>query len=67
MWWHKGQWQRAARAAVALAFAGLAAACFQPLYGEISPTGAPLLRSTTSVATTQKSSVAGISRNTSNP
>jgi LPS-assembly lipoprotein len=44
MWWHKGQWQRAARAAVALAFAGLAAACFQPLYGEISPTGAPLLR-----------------------
>ena len=44
MWWHKGQWQRAARAAVALAFAGLAAGCFQPLYGEISPTGTPLLR-----------------------
>jgi LPS-assembly lipoprotein len=44
MWWRKGQWQRVARAAAALAFAGLAAACFQPLYGELSPTGAPLMR-----------------------
>jgi LPS-assembly lipoprotein len=44
MWWRKRRWQRAARAAAALGFAGLAAACFQPLYGEISPTGAPVLR-----------------------
>jgi LPS-assembly lipoprotein len=38
------QLQRTARAALALALAGLLAACFQPLYGEISPTGAPLMR-----------------------
>jgi LPS-assembly lipoprotein len=44
MWWPRGQWQRGARAAVALAFAALVAACFQPLYGELSPTGAPLMR-----------------------
>ncbi|HEY7243571.1 MAG TPA: hypothetical protein VH678_06760 [Xanthobacteraceae bacterium] len=44
MWWRNAHVSRFARAAAALAFAGLAAGCFQPLYGEISPTGAPLLR-----------------------
>jgi LPS-assembly lipoprotein len=32
------------RAVAALAFAALAAGCFQPLYGEMSPTGGPVLR-----------------------
>jgi len=32
------------RAAAALAFGALAAGCFQPLYGEMSPTGGPVLR-----------------------
>ena len=32
------------RAAAALAFAALAGGCFQPLYGERSPTGGPVLR-----------------------
>jgi len=44
MWWRNARMGRVSRAVVALAFAGLTAACFQPLYGEISPTGAPLLR-----------------------
>jgi LPS-assembly lipoprotein len=35
---------RALRAAVALAIAALAGGCFQPLYGEHSPTGGPVLR-----------------------
>jgi LPS-assembly lipoprotein len=33
-----------ARAAAALAIAALTAGCFQPLYGERSPTGGPVLR-----------------------
>jgi LPS-assembly lipoprotein len=44
MWWLNRQTGPLARAALALAFAGLAGGCFQPLYGEISPTGAPLMR-----------------------
>src|ERR1043165_6304275 len=32
------------RAVAALAIAALAGACFQPLYGEQSPTGGPVLR-----------------------
>jgi hypothetical protein len=35
---------RTMRAAAALAIAALAADCFQPLYGEQSPTGGPVLR-----------------------
>src|SRR5438067_8131612 len=36
--------RRTLRAAVALAIAALAGGCFQPLYGEQSPTGGPVLR-----------------------
>src|SRR5438874_4150414 len=39
-----GRRGRALRAAVALAIAALAGGCFQPLYGEQSPTGGPVLR-----------------------
>src|SRR5262249_59516275 len=35
---------RLIRAAAALAIAALAGGCFQPLYGEQSPTGGPVLR-----------------------
>src|SRR5262249_51950030 len=35
---------RIIRAAAALAIAALAGGCFQPLYGEQSPTGGPVLR-----------------------
>src|SRR5262245_27461234 len=35
---------RMIRAAAALAIAALAGGCFQPLYGEQSPTGGPVLR-----------------------
>src|SRR5262249_8657628 len=35
---------RMVRAAAALAIAALAGGCFQPLYGEQSPTGGPVLR-----------------------
>src|SRR5262245_45558278 len=35
---------RIVRAAAALAIAALAGGCFQPLYGEQSPTGGPILR-----------------------
>src|SRR5262249_11744627 len=35
---------RTMRAAAALAIAALAGGCFQPLYGEQSPTGGPVLR-----------------------
>src|SRR5262249_44458908 len=35
---------RIMRAAAALAIAALAGGCFQPLYGEQSPTGGPVLR-----------------------
>ena len=46
MWWHRpstliARASRAARFAVALAIAGLTAACFQPLYGDRSLSGGP--------------------------
>jgi LPS-assembly lipoprotein len=50
MWWHDrvaGDSPRGGaivRAAAALAIAALAGGCFQPLYGEHSPTGGPVLR-----------------------
>ena len=52
MWWHdKGMDRpvgsahgRIMRAAAALVIAALAGGCFQPLYGEQSPTGGPVLR-----------------------
>jgi LPS-assembly lipoprotein len=50
MWWHDrgaGDCPRGGaivRAAAALAIAALAGGCFQPLYGERSPTGGPVLR-----------------------
>jgi LPS-assembly lipoprotein len=48
MWWrdrNRGPGPGAiARAAAALAIAALTAGCFQPLYGERSPTGGPVLR-----------------------
>ena len=50
MWWHDrgaGDSPRGGaivRAAAALAIAALAGGCFQPLYGERSPTGGPVLR-----------------------
>jgi len=50
MWWHDrgaGDGPRGGaivRAAAALAIAALAGGCFQPLYGERSPTGGPVLR-----------------------
>jgi LPS-assembly lipoprotein len=50
MWWHDGgagdgpRGGALVRAAAALAIAALAGGCFQPLYGERSPTGGPVLR-----------------------
>jgi LPS-assembly lipoprotein len=50
MWWHDGvagdrpRGGAMVRAAAALAIAALAGGCFQPLYGERSPTGGPVLR-----------------------
>jgi LPS-assembly lipoprotein len=44
MWWRREVAGRYLRAAAALAVAALAAGCFQPLYGERSPTGGPVLR-----------------------
>src|SRR2546423_14570707 len=59
MWWHEGgsagcsrgahtpcapSQRRLFRAIAALAIAALAGGCFQPLYGEQSPTGGPVLR-----------------------
>lgn len=41
MWWRRGNFLRAV---VGLALAALAGGCFQPLYGERSPTGGPVLR-----------------------
>jgi LPS-assembly lipoprotein len=37
-------YRKTVRAAATLAIAALAAGCFQPLYGEQSPTGGPILR-----------------------
>src|SRR6476660_8299009 len=52
MWWHDKGTDRPVgsaqgsimRAAAALVIAALAGGCFQPLYGEQSPTGGPVLR-----------------------
>jgi LPS-assembly lipoprotein len=41
MWWRRGS---VLRAVAGLALAALAGGCFQPLYGERSPTGGPVLR-----------------------
>jgi LPS-assembly lipoprotein len=44
MWSHDGCLRRASRAVIALALGGMLAGCFQPLYGEFSPSGNPVLR-----------------------
>jgi LPS-assembly lipoprotein len=44
MWWRREVVGRYLRAAAALAVAALAGGCFQPLYGERSPTGGQILR-----------------------
>jgi LPS-assembly lipoprotein len=44
MWWRREVARRYLRAAAALAVAALAGGCFQPLYGERSPTGGQILR-----------------------
>ena len=44
MWWHDTGIGRLPRLAAAMAVAALAGGCFQPLYGERSPTGGPVLR-----------------------
>jgi len=44
MWWFEERAARLTRAAMGLAIAALAGGCFQPLYGEHSPTGGPVLR-----------------------
>src|SRR5687767_6012519 len=45
MWWLKQRTTvgRLARVAVVFAAAGLLGGCFQPLYGQLSPTGRPAL------------------------
>jgi LPS-assembly lipoprotein len=47
MWWHErgsGRSRAVAQAVAALAIAAMAGGCFQPLYGERSLTGGPVLR-----------------------
>jgi LPS-assembly lipoprotein len=44
MWWRREVVGRYLRAAATLAVAALAGGCFQPLYGERSPTGGLILR-----------------------
>jgi LPS-assembly lipoprotein len=44
MWWRNEAAGRYLRAAATLAVAALAGGCFQPLYGERSPIGGPVLR-----------------------
>src|SRR5947209_5005734 len=44
MWWHDARAYLLARTGAALMMAALLAGCFQPLYGEHSPLGTPLLR-----------------------
>ncbi len=50
MWWYENRAAlgRFGRLAIVLAVAGLTAGCFQPMYGEHSPTGGPGLRDTLS-------------------
>jgi LPS-assembly lipoprotein len=45
MWWDENRavWRRVGRLAAVFAVAVLAAGCFQPLYGQRSPTGGPAL------------------------
>jgi LPS-assembly lipoprotein len=44
MWSHDDCLRRVSRGVAALAISGLVAGCFQPLYGEYSPSGTPVLR-----------------------
>jgi LPS-assembly lipoprotein len=44
MWSHDGCLRRVSGGVAALAIGGLLAGCFQPLYGEYSPSGSPVLR-----------------------
>jgi LPS-assembly lipoprotein len=44
MWSHDGCLRRVSRGVAALVIGGLLAGCFQPLYGEYSPSGSPVLR-----------------------
>jgi LPS-assembly lipoprotein len=44
MWWPEVFSYQTGRTAAALAIAALAGGCFQPLYGEHSPLGTPMLR-----------------------
>src|SRR6266849_33351 len=48
MWWPdgdgEGRGMGSMRIAAALLIAALAGGCFQPIYGELSPTGGPVLR-----------------------
>jgi LPS-assembly lipoprotein len=44
MWSHDACLSRLSRGAAVLAVGGLLAGCFQPLYGEYSPSGSPVLR-----------------------
>lgn len=44
MWSHDDCFRRVSRGIAALAIGGLVAGCFQPLYGEYSPSGTPVLR-----------------------
>src|SRR5262245_1317006 len=44
MWWHDARAYLRVRTAAALALGALAGGCFQPLYGERSPVGTPILR-----------------------
>jgi LPS-assembly lipoprotein len=44
MWWRNRRFAGLSQAAAAFAIAALVGGCFQPLYGERSPTGGPALR-----------------------
>jgi LPS-assembly lipoprotein len=44
MWWYEGGAYLVTRTAAALAIAACVGGCFQPLYGERSPVGTPVLR-----------------------
>lgn len=50
MWWHDNRiaWRRFGRLAAIVAVAALTAGCFQPMYGQRSPTGGPGLTATLS-------------------
>src|SRR5262245_45093116 len=54
MWWRREVVGRYLRAAAALAVAALAGGCFQPLYGERSPTGGQILRDQLSAVDVQQ-------------